>query len=637
MPVKNVKFLLVDDLEGNLLALAALLEQDGLELLSAKSGPEALELLLVHEVALVFLDVQMPGMSGFELAELMRGTARTRHIPIIFVTAGATDHQRRFRGYELGAVDFLFKPIDPQILQAKADVFFELARQRNELQLAAEKHARLAREIKVSEERYRAVVETQSEMICRFNAEGIIRFVNPAFTKWCSKDQGPAIGQRLWDFFPETDIQTAEEALQSLIAELPETRFEARFKSGVGMRWILWTVRAIEFDASGRWTDAQATGVDISERKAAENALRESEERFRLMANAAPVLIWLSGPDKSWSWFNQAWLTFAGRTLPQDIGTGWCENVHPEDREHCLKSHLAALEGRQPFTAEYRLKRHDGEYRWLLVTAVPRQDSDGQFNGFIGSCIDVTDRKNNAAKLEQAVTERTHELRQANEQLEAFAYSIAHDLRAPLRAIYGYSQLLNKEHSAALNNEALYLLSRIQGSSEFMDRLLLDLLAFGRVSQTAMSLKKIPIEAAWDSALLQCASQIEQTKAWIETIRPLPSVLAHEATLSQCFANLLGNALKFMTPGVTPTIRFWTTEQGDTVRIWIADNGIGIPSDQQERIFRVFERMNGEQYPGTGIGLAIVRKGVERMGGQMGLESQPNQGSRFWIELAKGV
>ncbi|RYD42243.1 MAG: response regulator, partial [Verrucomicrobiaceae bacterium] len=133
MPNRPIKFLLVDDLDANLLALEGLLERDGLQLLKARSGHEALELLLLHDIALALIDVQMPEMSGFELAELMRGTERTRTVPIIFLTAGVVDQQRRIRGYETGAVDFLPKPIDPENLRNKADTFYELARQREEL------------------------------------------------------------------------------------------------------------------------------------------------------------------------------------------------------------------------------------------------------------------------------------------------------------------------------------------------------------------------------------------------------------------------------------------------------------------------------------------------------------------------
>jgi signal transduction histidine kinase len=185
------------------------------------------------------------------------------------------------------------------------------------------------------------------------------------------------------------------------------------------------------------------------------------------------------------------------------------------------------------------------------------------------------------------------------------------------------------------------LLKRINASSVFMDKLLLDLLAFGRAGRTEVELGPVDMRKAWDAALFQIATQAEQANARLEVIGPLPAVQAHEATLGQCLANLLSNALKFVAPGVQPHIRFWAEElratpaRGSRIRLWVEDNGIGIPPEYQERAFRVFERLNGARYAGTGIGLSIVRKGVERMGGCVGLESGPGKGSRFWIELAK--
>jgi signal transduction histidine kinase len=238
--------------------------------------------------------------------------------------------------------------------------------------------------------------------------------------------------------------------------------------------------------------------------------------------------------------------------------------------------------------------------------------------------------EHHAANLEKIVAERTRDLRATNEQLEAFVYSIAHDLRAPLRAMTGYSQLLLEDHSAGLAPHAQHLLKRVQASSEFMDKLLLDLLAFGRTARAEIQLSPVPVRTAWDSALFQCAIQIEQTAAKIDTLEPLPIVLAHEVTLTQCLANLLSNA-----PGVRPAVRFWSEESGDYARLCIEDNGLGIPADQRERVFRVFERLHGSRYQGTGIGLSIVRKGVERMGGRVGLHSEPGHGTRFWIELPR--
>jgi signal transduction histidine kinase len=237
--------------------------------------------------------------------------------------------------------------------------------------------------------------------------------------------------------------------------------------------------------------------------------------------------------------------------------------------------------------------------------------------------------------LEKKVQERTVELRMANEQLETFVYSVAHDLRSPLRSITTFSQLLSDDHSARLDKNAQHLLDRIQHSSQFMDKLLLDLLEFGRIAHAETELEPVKVQTAWQAALFQCATQVEQSQAQIQTPNRLPTVRSHEATLTQCLANLLSNALKFVSPGVRPSLSFWTEERENMVRLWLEDNGIGIPKEEQNRVFRVFERLNGTRYPGTGIGLSIVRKGIERMGGRLGLESEPGKGSRFWIELPK--
>jgi signal transduction histidine kinase len=166
-----------------------------------------------------------------------------------------------------------------------------------------------------------------------------------------------------------------------------------------------------------------------------------------------------------------------------------------------------------------------------------------------------------------------------------------------------------------------------------MDRLLLDLLAYGRTARSEMELTPVPVQNAWETALFQCATQIERSHARVETIQPLPIVVAHEPTLGQVLANLLSNALKFVPPETAPQVRFWSELHGDKRRLWVQDKGIGIPADQQERMFRVFERLHGSRYSGTGIGLSIVKKGVERMSGKVGVESEPGKGSRFWIEL----
>jgi PAS domain S-box-containing protein len=152
--------------------------------------------------------------------------------------------------------------------------------------------------------------------------------------------------------------------------------------------------------------------TDITERKRAELALRESEERFRRMADAAPVLVWMSGPDKGCMYFNKGWLDFRGRTPEEEMGDGWVEGVHPEDRDQCLSTYVAAFDVREPFTMVYRLRRHDGEHRWILDTGVPRFDAEGGFAGYIGSCVDITEQE----QAREALRELSGHLIRAQEQ-----------------------------------------------------------------------------------------------------------------------------------------------------------------------------------------------------------------------------
>jgi signal transduction histidine kinase len=392
----KVKFLIVDDLEANIIALEGLLRRDGLEILSAHSGKEALELLLVHDVSLAFLDVQMPEMNGFELAELMRGMEKTRRIPIIFLTAGAADQERRFRGYDAGAVDFLFKPVEPHILKSKADVFFELARQRLELQAVADEKARL----------------------------------------------------------------------------------------------------------------------------------------------------------------------------------------------------LAALT-----EAQKHLQMH-------------------------------------AENLDQRVRERTASLEETNNHLEAFCYTIAHDLRGPLRAQHSFAQALLDDYGNRLEEEGRDYAHRIKSAAERLENLVDDLLDYSRISRSEIRSSRVGLHKIISEVCEEMSFLITESSATVE-IQPFEyEVWGHEVTLRVAISNLISNALKFKKPGSPPFIQISAEPRGENIRLWIADRGIGISPEYFEQIFGVFHRLHkAGQYPGTGVGLAIVKKAVERMGGEVGVEAESGVGSRFWIEL----
>ncbi|HEY9861058.1 MAG TPA: CHASE3 domain-containing protein [Candidatus Obscuribacterales bacterium] len=242
----------------------------------------------------------------------------------------------------------------------------------------------------------------------------------------------------------------------------------------------------------------------------------------------------------------------------------------------------------------------------------------------------------NTTELERRVLERTAQLQAANTELEAFGYSVSHDLRAPLRAMQGFTQALMEDYSDVLDKVGQDYARRISKAAQRMDVLIEDLLAYSRLSRAELELKPIDLDLLIAEIIAQLEPEIHQRQAQIIVVSPLLPAIAHRVTLVQVLINLLMNAIKFVAPGVQPQIKIWTEARPDQVRLWIQDNGIGIAPEHQERIFRVFERLHGvESYPGTGIGLAIVRKGAERMGGQVGVESSLGVGSRFWLELPK--
>jgi signal transduction histidine kinase len=288
---------------------------------------------------------------------------------------------------------------------------------------------------------------------------------------------------------------------------------------------------------------------------------------------------------------------------------------------------------------EILLHRTDGQEIWVLLSETI--STIGNETVIDGLMENVSQRQQQQAEiqkltetLEQRVLERTAKLEEANQQLEAFSYSVSHDLREPLRVIEGYAQAVIDDFTPQLDPVAQTYLHRIVVSTQRLETLIQNLLMYSQLSREEMPIQPLSLATVVQDVLTQLEPAIAAQQAVVTITNALPAVQANYSTLVQVMMNLVSNAIKFVPPDVHPQVQIRAEERDRKVRLWVEDNGIGVPSEYRERIFQVFDRLHGaDTYPGTGIGLAIVRKGVERMGGRVGLEARQNQGTRFWIEL----
>lgn len=374
---------------------------------------------------------------------------------------------------------------------------------------------------------------------------------------------------------------------------------------------------------------AGATVVrDTTEHKHAEEHARETELRFKNMADAAPVLLWMSDADGLCTFFNQTWLDYTGRTLAQEWGVGWAEGVHFEDFQRCMDTYVEAFNARRRFEMEYRLRRSDGEFRWMLDRGTPRYSPAGEFVGYIGSCADITDRKRLEGELRRAVRER-----------DEFLSIAAHELRTPLTSLQlqveRMSQVAHRvppespltDRLKSSSQSAMRQMRRIVGLVEQ----LLDLsrLTMGKlelaVEQT--DLTSIATEVAERFAELAARAGCVLNVAAPETL----SGRWDRARVDQILSNLVSNSIKYA-PGKPVDVVL--ERLGDRARLIVRDHGMGIAVADQARIFDRFERAVATQnYGGFGLGLWISRQLVEAHGGSISVQSTVGEGATFVVEL----
>lgn len=501
--------------------------------------------------------------------------------------------------------------------------------------------------LRTSEEFNRSIIQSSPDCIKILDHEGNLLSMQTGQELLGIEDINPFLNKSWFELWNGEDRAAAQAAFKKAIAGQDGNFIGCT--ANLRGQLKCWDVSISPIlDATGKIHRLLAVARDITERRKGEIALRESEERYRYLFNSIDegfaVLEMIFDDQKkpvdyryleiNPSFEKQSGLKEAlgkrHRDLIPDTETYWFEifgKVALTGEPIRFVNEAKGL-NRWFDVFAFRIgEEGSGKVAVLFTNITERMVSEEKLRH---AQLQLSDR---AVHLQQAVAEQTSELAATNKQLEAFVYSIAHDLRAPLRSMKGFSEMLVEEAGASLSETAQDCAGRINRSAGYLDELLQDLLAFSCIAQQKLELVPVNLELLIQSVLARMENEIHEKNARVEIAGRWPVVLAHETTLGQVMCNLLTNALKFSRPGVPPQIRVHAKAEDGFVRVSVEDNGIGILPNHQEQIFRLFTRLQGDMFSGTGIGLAIVQKGVERMGGKSGVESTPEKGSRFWFDV----
>ncbi|MBN1393489.1 MAG: PAS domain S-box protein [Pirellulales bacterium] len=406
---------------------------------------------------------------------------------------------------------------------------------------------------------------------------------------------------------------------------------------------------------------------EVRERKLAQQSLLESEQRYRSLTIATTSMVWTTDANGDVVKDIPSWRAFTGQTEEGVLGSRWSDSLHPDDREKTRVVWRRAVESRTLYETEYRIRRKDGQYRTVAVRGVPVLDQDGAICEWIGTCTDITEKKQieeelarHREHLEEMVAKRTAELEslnrqlekevaerktveedlrrtadqlaRSNKELEQFAYVASHDLQEPLRVVGGYVQLIERRYKDRLDSEADQFIRYIVEGVARMQQLIADLLNFSRVDTRGNPFRNVGMEAVLDSAISNLEAVIAESGAAI-TRGPLPEVCGDEIQLVQLMQNLIGNAIKFR-GDAPPAIDVSASREGNRWLFAVRDNGIGIEREYWDRLFVIFQRLHTRQkYEGTGIGLAVCKRIVERHGGSIWLDSKPGRGTTFFFTI----
>ena len=444
------------------------------------------------------------------------------------------------------------------------------------------------------------------------------------------------VGRCHYEVFPEIPERWKEVHRRYLAGAIEKMAEDPFPRADGSLDWIHWEIHPW-YEKEGQIGGVILFSEVITERKQAEAKLREQAAILDLAHViirdlSDRIIYWNSGAQDLYGWTAQEAM---GKILHELLKTQFSM---PFEEMQAQLFETGEWEG------ELTHQTRDGRRLVLASHQVIYKDQDGTPIAILEVNNDITAQKRAEeeirklnAELEERVEERTAQLQAANQELEAFSYSVSHDLRAPLRAISGFSSIVARRHRADLNEEGRHYLDNIVQASERMGRLIDDLLTYSRLGRTGVRLEPVPLATLLADLVRDLQGRLDELRGTIQITADLPVVLGDQTLLRQIFTNVLENAVTYRKPDIPPRIEIHSRIEDDQVTIAVKDNGIGILSEHHDKIFNVFQRLHSEEeYPGTGIGLATVKKSVELLGGSVWVQSQIGEGSTFFIQLNKG-
>jgi PAS domain S-box-containing protein len=487
-----------------------------------------------------------------------------------------------------------------------------------------------------SEAKYRTTLDSMMEGCQIIGFDWSYRYLNSAAAQHNRRPNAELLGRTVPECWPGITLTPVFELERRCMEQRTTHNLDSEFTFPDGHTgWFRLIIQPV---AEGIVIYSE----DITERKLAQQALAQSESAFRASFDQAAVGMAQVATDGRWLRVNQRMCEIVGYPEGELLRLSFQQITHPEDLEADLEQVRMLLAGElDSYSMEKRYLRKDGSAVWVNLTVGLVRDAGGAPAYFVPVVEDITERKQAGEalhrlneELEQRVGERTAQLEALNKELEAFSYSVSHDLKAPLRGIDGYSQLLEKDYRARLDDDGRLFLANIRASAAQMHQLIEDLLNYSRMERRSLQSVTIDLGALVRAVVAERAAGLQQQGIQLSLELPELSVRADRDGLALVLRNLLENALKFSRNAQAPELQIGARAERDRVILWVRDNGIGFDMKFHDRIFDIFQRLQrAEDYPGTGVGLALVRKAMQRMEGRVWAESAPGQGATFYLEI----